>query len=229
MKFWQKILVFLAGLLVLAIGLRLILESSHILKISKISNIGNEPALKINKTIVASRFKNFKKLDFVLYYASAEDSDTPGLKETQMYCHRMIADEGDVLEIKDGRSYVNGKLQNINIALPYLCNLSEIKFLHTKMEFNQNNSFDLGIGEKVVFLDDDFVKTNKMTCKRFIQQDQQNYLHESFKKPNWTSSNMGPITIPKDYIFALGDNRLNSLDSRFFGFIPKDKVIATKL
>jgi signal peptidase I len=42
------------------------------------------------------------------------------------------------------------------------------------------------------------------------------------EKPNY---NWGPVTVPPDSYLVLGDNRNNSYDSHYWGFVPREKII----
>jgi signal peptidase I len=49
----------------------------------------------------------------------------------------------------------------------------------------------------------------------------ESYLSEEY----FDSGSLDEIRVPDGYVFVMGDNRPNSLDSRVFGPIPEDKII----
>jgi signal peptidase I len=43
--------------------------------------------------------------------------------------------------------------------------------------------------------------------------------------PHGRADNFGPLVVPADHYLMLGDNRDNSADSRYFGLVPRERLI----
>lgn len=78
--------------------------------------------------------------------------------------------------------------------------------------------------ETIQYKDDTLYINGQLVLEPFLDQD---YIesHTMEHKIPFTSD-FGPITLKKDEYFVLGDNRMNSKDSRAFGPIKIDSIIA---
>ncbi|MBF0278518.1 MAG: signal peptidase I [SAR324 cluster bacterium] len=75
-------------------------------------------------------------------------------------------------------------------------------------------------GETIEIRDDKVYIDGKLLPEPYAFFDPEN--RSASQYPN--VSNFGPVTVPKEHILTMGDNRYNSHDGRFWGFVPTKKV-----
>lgn len=50
-------------------------------------------------------------------------------------------------------------------------------------------------------------------------------LDEPYLRDGYTQTEMEELTVPEGHFFAMGDNRNNSIDSRYYGSFPCDRLV----
>jgi signal peptidase I len=125
------------------------------------------------------------------------------------YIKRVIGLPGDVLVYRNKRLSINGKDQTLQRDGDYNYVESELRFIHTE-RYNEN----LGGRTHAVLLNPEMPQVHLGSVANFPQHEQCSYSEEEVR-----------CTVPAGHYFMMGDNRDNSRDSRYWGFVPDEMVV----
>ena len=80
--------------------------------------------------------------------------------------------------------------------------------------------------KRVVGLPGDVIEMRDKQFYRNGQPVKEDYIQQLYPKVIGRLDNIGPVTVPEGHYFMMGDNRDNSQDSRFWGFVSRDAIRA---
>jgi signal peptidase I len=159
--------------------------------------------------------------------------DRDQLRATELgvnYVKRLIGMPGDTIQIVDKVVFVNGKEFWIPPHIKYLNpfatpkNTAEPRIFPKGMQWNEDNYGPLVIPKKgyKIRLTPDNVEQWRTTIDREFGK---HVVNVQGNHVTIEGNAVTHYTFKKDYYFMMGDNRDDSLDSRFWGFVPRDLVV----
>lgn len=152
----------------------------------------------------------------------------------EYYLKRCIAVAGDELVIKGGRTYVNG----VEYKLPQHGQFINMTPEMRQQLYDQDRVYTFPPG-KGWTRDDygpiripkegDVIQLSSANIREwatFIRREGHTVDESSLRIDGQPATQ---YVVERDYVFGMGDNRDNSLDSRFWGFIPEEDVVGTPM
>ncbi len=158
--------------------------------------------------------------------------DRDELKPTVInnYVKRLVGLPGETISIVDKVVYINGKeikrphfIQYSN-QMPIPKGIPNPAIFPYGCEWNEDNYGPISIPKK-----GDKVKLNRSNIEIY-----RNIIDREYGKRVVTvegeeikieGKTISEYTIKQDFFFMMGDNRDNSADSRFWGFVPREKIL----
>ena len=222
MKKPLKILLIVAGIIY---GIYVIIGLTGVFKIYDMPSSANDPGIETNSKIFVSNLSDYQNGDFICYRYEDE------ILGKQIRVHRLLGKSSDIIAIKNGLFFLNGKNfdQNIELKHFYLIEKSEYqKLLASEKVAKEEMAYPISDNVILITLSDKIAKENGLSYLIKIEpENSADKLIKSVFKKDWNADNFGPLIIPKGKCFVIGDNRHNSQDSRYIGLIDESDIVGT--
>ncbi|PKG43845.1 signal peptidase I [Psychroflexus sp. MES1-P1E] len=176
-----------------------------------------EPAIKKHSNVFVSNLFKYDNNDIIVF----EDKYF-----SEPVIFRLIGKTDDKIQIKSGALFVNGKKVNDENKLPeykvprglFFQIIESEKIFHSyePAQLTYIDTFRVAAYRN-------YAKSLNLEELIYDKSYEEKEIEETYNK-KWNRDNFGPLVIPKSKLFVLGDNRGNSIDSRYFGLVDIEYV-----
>lgn len=121
------------------------------------------------------------------------------------FIKRVVGEPGDKIRVENGTLYIN----DIPMEKKVVASPNDFDWLRDEDFQRDGNTYD-----------------SKDNYVHFIETLPGNIEHNVLlRRGEALMDSFGPITVPPNSLFVMGDNRNNSMDSRVWGFVPMENIL----
>jgi signal peptidase I len=211
-----------AIVIIIGIIALIVFRVTYAFQIFSFETSSNEPTLPRGRILFTSNLKEPNRFDFIAF----NNKTQPG---SSIWMFRVCGLPGDSVEIRSGDLFVNGRAVDASFTLSHSY-IIPVRDTAGVKRLPGTAPLIISEDSALIIVPDDEIKRTKVYHSRYTlpQEVADAQIEKVFGQP-WNIDHFGPVAVPKDSYFLLGDSRTSAVDSRYFGFVAKKDFRGTLL